>query len=138
MLATQSWRLHAHYTLLKMNLHRRAGLAASAEAAEGQSPQQQVYLRSSWDLPGRLECDLIGRFVDELSGFNPGGAGNTIAAYVSLDARLAWHSRKNLTLTLVGQNLLDSHHPEFGTSTRVKAPVAESRRAVYAEMTWRF
>jgi iron complex outermembrane receptor protein len=134
--ATESWRLHAAYTRLKMNLHRRAGLAASAEAAEGQSPQHQVYLRSAWDLPGHLEFDLIGRFVDKLSGFNPGGAGDTIAAYVSLDARLAWHPRENLTLSLGGQNLLDNHHPEFGTSTRVNAPVAEPRRGVYGKVTF--
>jgi len=136
--ATESWRLHTAYTLLRMNLHRRAGLPASAEAAEGQSPRQQLQVQPSWNLPRNVELDLVGRFVDELSGFNPGGAGDTIAAYVSLDARLAWHHRKNLTLELVGQNLLDSHHPEFGTSTRVKAPVAEPRRGVYGKVTWRF
>ncbi len=134
----ESWRMHFAYTRLKMDLHRRAGLAASAEAAEGQSPRHQVYLQSAWDLHGSVELDLIGRFVDDLEGFNPGGARNTIAAYYSLDARVAWHSLENLTLEIVGQNLLDPQHPEFGTSSRVMAPIAEPRRGVYGKVTWTF
>lgn len=136
--ATESWRLHAAYTFLEMDLRRRAGLAPTTEAAEGQSPEQQVYLRSALDLPGNVECDLIGRFVDGLRGFNPGGPGDTIASYVSLDAHLAWRSREGLTLELVGQNLLDKHHAEFGTSTRIRAPVAQPGRGAYAKVTWTF
>ena len=133
---TESWRLQGAYTLLKMNLHRPAGLSAEAEAAEGQSPQQQIYLQSSWNLPRNMEFDLIGRFVDALQRFT--GERAVIDAYLSLDARLAWRPRKNLTLELIGQNLLDNHHPEFGTSILVKAPVAEPRRGVYGKVTWQF
>ena len=132
------WRLYAAYTWLEIQLHRASGLSPAAEAAEGQSPQQQVYLQSSWDLPGHVELDLIGRFVDELSGFNPGGAPgvpNSIGGYISLDARLAWRPRKNLELAIVGQNLLDNHHPEFGTSPQVRSPVVELQRGVYAKVT---
>ena len=134
----EAWQLHAAYTFLKMQLHRNPGLAASAEAAEGQSPVNQVYLRSSWNLPGNVEVDLIGRFVDQVTGFNSGGAGDKIDAYLSLDARLAWRARKNLEFEIVGQNLLDNHHPEFGTNPLIKAPVAEPRRGVYGKVTWRF
>ncbi len=130
--AAESWRLHAAYTFLKMQLHGPAG------AAEGQSPQNQLYLRSSWNLPRNVELDLIGRFVDQLTGFNPGGAGDKIDSYLSLDARVGWRARKNLDIEIVGQNLLDNHHPEFGTSPFVKAPVAEARRGVYGKVTWRF
>jgi len=88
---TEHWQVHGGYTLLKMNLHRAAGLPASAEAAERQSPQQQVYLRSSWNLPRAMEFDLIGRFVDRTSNFNLGapaaGFPNVIDQYFSLDAR---------------------------------------------------
>lgn len=137
----ESWRLHGSYTLLKLQLHRRAGLAASAEAAEGQSPQQQVYLQSSWNLPRNIEFDLTGRFVDKLSGFNPGGAvgvDDQVKAYFSLDARLGWRPRKGLEFEVVGQNLLDSHRPELGTSPALRSPLVEIQRSVYAKVTWRF
>lgn len=140
---TDGWRLYGAYTFLEMQLHRRPGLDSSAEAAEGQSPAQQVYLQSSWDLPGRqMEVDLTGRFVDQLSGFNLSNpndpsAPNRIPAYFSLDARWAWRPRKDLEISLVGQNLLDSHHPEFGTSSVVRSPVVEIQRAVYGKVTWR-
>lgn len=136
--ATTSWQLYAAYTLLNMNLYRRADLPASAEAAEQQSPQQQLFMRSAWDLCSSVEFDLLGRFVDELNGFNPGGTNDSIDAYLSLDTSLGWHPSSNVTLTIVGQNLLDNHHPEFGTSTRVKAPIAEPRRGVYGKVTWTF
>ena len=137
------WRLYGAYTYLEMQLHRRAGLPASAEAIEGQSPEQQVYLQSSWDLPRRVEFDLIGRFVDRLSGFNTANpndptAPNTIGDYFALDARLAWRPRKNLELSLVGQNLLDNHHPESGPTATVRNPLVEIERSVYGKVTWRF
>ena len=62
--ATDWWRLYGAYTFLDMQLHSQPGLGSSAEAAEGQSPVHQVYLQSSWDLPGRMEFDLMVRFVD--------------------------------------------------------------------------
>ena len=99
--ATDGWRLQGAYTVLEMQLHRDSGIPASQEAPEGQSPQQQVTLESSWNLPGNVELDLIGRFVDRLSGFNPSGAAgvsDTVAAYLSLDARLAWRPQPNLEL----------------------------------------
>lgn len=67
------WQLYAAYSLLKMSLHADASLPAmsraTSAAAERQSPEQQVYLQSSWDLPGDMELDLTGRFVDGLTGF---------------------------------------------------------------------
>ena len=65
----------------------------------------------------------------------PAARGDSIPSYVSLDARLGWRAGERLTLSLVGRNLLDDHHPEFGTSTRVKAPLAEPLRDVYARVT---
>ena len=137
------WRLYGAYTYLEMQLHREAGLPASAEAAEGQSPEQQVYLQSSWDLPRNVEFDLIGRFVDVLSGFNTTNpndptAPDRISDYFALDARLAWRPRKNLELSLVGQNLLDSHHPESGPSATVRNPLVEIERSVYGKVAWQF
>jgi len=124
-----------------MQLHRGPGLGASAEAAEGLSPQQQVYLQSSWDLPGHVEFDLIGRYVDRLRGFNPNnlpGTADVVNQYLSLDVRLAWWPRERVEVAVVGQNLLDNHHPESGSNPLVRAPLAEIQRGVYGKVTWQF
>ncbi len=131
------WQVYGAYSFLTMTLHN----GGSSEAVEGQSPRNQVYLQSSFNLPWNLEFDLIGRYVDQLSGFNPSGGGgvpDTVNAYVTLDARLGWRPRKNLMLEVVGQNLLDNHHPEFGTSRFLRSPLVEIERAVYGKITWRF
>lgn len=134
---TPWWRLYAAYWFLKINLQAGSNLPAAArtasEAAEGRSPQQQVFLQSSFDLPQNVELDLIGRYVDELPGFV-----QTIPAYGEMDVRLAWRARKNLELSVVGQNLIHSHHPEFGASSLVSTPTVELRRAVYGKLTWWF
>ena len=125
------WRLSGAYTFLRMQLHRQA--AGVSETDEGKSPKHQVHLQSSWNLSRNVEFDLIGRWVDELPGFGP-----AIPAYFSLDARLAWRPRKNLEVEIVGQNLLDNHHPESGSNPLVKAPLVEIQRGVYGKVTWRF
>ncbi len=138
---TEWWKVYAAYTFLRMQLHRGEGLPASAEAAEGQSPHNQVYLQSSWDIAKNWEFDLIGRFVDSLSGFNPAGTPGTsdrIPSYFTMDARLGWTPRKNLSLEIVGQNLLDDHHPEFGTSPLILSPEVEIQRGMYGKVTWKF
>ena len=60
-----------------------------------------------------------------------------IPAYVSLDLRLAWEPRKNLELSLVGQNLLDDRHPEF-ISRSLNVQQTEARRGFYGKITFRF
>lgn len=142
---TDKWLLYGAYTVLEMHLHADPGLPAASrksfEAAAGQNPRHQVYGQSSWNLPWSLEFDAIGRFTDRLSGFNPTGLPNvsdTVDAYTALDARLAWRPRKDLELSVAGQNLLVDHHAEFGTNPFIRSPLVEIRRSVYGKAAWRF
>ena len=140
---TDWWQLRGSYSYLQMNLHGDQSLSAASRTSsekgiEGTTPQQQVYLQSSWNIGRNVELDLIGRFVDRLSGFNPSGitgVSDTVNDYVSLDARLAWRPRKNLEFAIVGKNLLDSRHAEFGTNPFVRSPLVEIKRSVYATVT---
>lgn len=142
--AKEWWRLTGNYSFLRMQLHRKQGiplLPASAEAAEGQSPRQQVYVQSSWDLPHHVELDLMGRYVDALRGFNLTGitgVRNKVAPYLSLDARIAWTINKNWEISAVGQNLINAHHAEFGTSPLVQSPVTEMERSFYGKVIFRW
>lgn len=135
----QWWRLYGAYTLLQMQLKRDNGISFTAEAAEHQSPQNQVYLKSTWDLPRNVEFDLMGRYVGRLSGFNLSGTAgvqNYIRAYAALDVRLAWKPGKHWELAVVGQNLLDASHPEFGQSNQ--GPLVEIERSVYGKITYQW
>jgi iron complex outermembrane receptor protein len=134
------WRIRGAYTFLEFDLHPdptlNPALQTANQAAAAQSPHNQVFLQSSWDLPHNVELDLMARYVEDLHGFSPPAA--SIPSYISLDARLAWKPRKDLELAVVGQNLLDNHHPEFGSSSTPSLPPVEIRRSVYASITYRW
>jgi iron complex outermembrane receptor protein len=130
---TETWQLYLAYSLLMMNLEADSSLTpmnrAMAESAERQSPEQQAYLQSSWNLPADVELDLTTRFVDELTGFQ-----QPVDDYLSLDLRFAWRPRQGLTFEVVGQNLLDGRHLEVGGSV-LAGPLHEVERGVFGKIS---
>ena len=85
-------------------------------------------VHSSWDLPRRFEIDAIVRYVSRLP--NP-----SVPSYLELDLRLGWRAMKDLEFDVVGRNLLDRSHPEFGANSPLRREV---ERSVYGRVTWRF
>ncbi len=126
------WRWRGTYTFYELNLDPTDGGTDYATIAllEGNAPQHQFSLRAQLDLTERVDFDLGLRFVDELE--NP-----HIPAYATIDARLAWRPRPNLELSLVGLNLIEPAHPEFG-ATQVPTGQREIQRSVYGKISWRF
>ena len=57
--------------------------------------------------------------------------------YVSMDVRLGWSPNENLSLEIVGQNLLDQQRLEFAPSFVNFIPT-QVERGVYGKVTWRF
>lgn len=105
---SRHWRLQAWYSLLKTNLNQAAqSTDPDAENLSGQSPQQQLGLRLGFDLSHDWELDLFARYVDQLPDFD-------VDAYAELDARLGWQVNRHLNLSLVGRNLLNPSHQEYG------------------------
>ncbi len=127
------WRLHGGYTLLVTDIRVKSGEADFNNALnETADPRNQVSLRSSFDLPGRVELDVGGRWVDELR-VNNVGTPATVSAYAELDVRLAWRPTDDLELSLVGQNLLHDQHAEYG----VPGPAREEiERSVHVRLAW--
>jgi iron complex outermembrane receptor protein len=126
------WRLRAAYTFLEMQLHTSSGSSESSQVTpEGQSPHHQVSLRSLIDLPWHFELDAWLRCVDELPALGVG-------SYVTLYVRLGWKPVKSLELSIVGQNLLDSRHPEFALEVIDPTVRTEVERAIYGKITWGF
>ncbi len=133
------WRLHAGYDLLRENIHVRPGAVDAVGAGnETADPQQQVALRSSMDLPGRVSLDAALRWVDELHMDNGPTAGpvlGTVPSYFALDSRLGWQISQRLELAVEGRNLLHAEHIEYGFPSPSREDIG---RSVFAKITWGF
>ena len=122
------WRLRGGYTFLAKHAYIKRGSSdINRGRAEGNDPNNQFLLQSMIDLPHGFELDCVLRFVDSLPS-------PEVPAYFTADVRLAWRLRSNLEISMVGQNLCDNQHPEFGAAaTRLEIP-----RSFYGKVTWRF
>ena len=129
------WRLQAAYSYqkLKMHLDRTSVDEINKGNAEGDTPQHQVSLRSGFDLIRQMTLDFWVRGSDRLASID----GTAIPGYVTMDIRLAWKPVKNIEVSLVGQNLLHNHHPEF-IPEYINTQPSEVVRSGYGKVTWKF
>ena len=138
---TDQWHWRAAYTFTDVQAHTRPGstdpgTVYTERIVEGDSPRHQFSLRSSMDLPAQVEWDFTVRYV---GGLDEGlGASNPpVPGYVTLDARLGWAPTRRLELSVAGQNLVASRHPErYGDA--LSNQITDVGRGVYGKMTWRF
>jgi iron complex outermembrane receptor protein len=84
---------------------------------------------SSWNVGNNVEFDIMARYVDSLKSVN-------VPSYFSMDTRLAWRPTCCLELSVVGQNLLDAQHPEYGSSIFSGEIATQTQRGVYGMVTW--
>jgi len=124
----ERWRLSMGFNRLSTRFRFAPGASGFGSPNAGvNDPKYQVLLRSSLNLPRDVEFDVGLRAVGSLP--NP-----AVPAYVALDARLAWSPRPGLELSIVGFDLLDGRHPEFGSA----ATRSEIERSVSARISWAF
>ena len=125
---TSGWRLRAGYTELRVHIWPNPGSTdTSRGAAESHTPDRQLFLHSSADLPAHLRFDASFRAIDDITN-------QQVPAYAELNAKLTWQATANLGLSIVGQNLLHRRHAEFGAP----ATRREIERGVYGLVQWRF
>ncbi len=119
------WRLRGGYNYFAKELHAMPGHATTEDvlASQGDDPANQLFLQSMMQFRSNLQLDLTARYVSALP--DP-----VVPAYFAFDLRLAWTLRQ-WELALVGQNLGDTRHPEFGTFQEIP-------RSAYAKLSWRF
>lgn len=122
------WRLKAAYSYLHVELRNNPGFTfpATVTTLHGSSPNSQVVAHSMIDLPHHLEFDQVFRYVGPLPAQH-------VEAYETADVRFGRHLTKGLDLSIVGQNLLQPHHQEFGIDP---GPNVGIRRGVYAKLVW--
>jgi iron complex outermembrane recepter protein len=123
------WRVHASFSYLHKNLTLDAGSRdISRGVPEGNDPDFMFTMRSYLDLPRGFAFDGSFRYVSERPG-------PVVPDYGELDLRLGWAARSGLEISIVGRNLLHSHHPEFRS---LSAPRYEFERGIDLRSTWRF
>jgi iron complex outermembrane receptor protein len=126
--ATSWWRFKTAYSYLHVNLVDAPGFdyPLTLTTLHGSSPNSQVVARSLIDLPAHLEFDQTFRYIGALPA-------QDVPAYETADVRFGRHLAPGLDLSVVGQNLLQPHHAEFGISP---GPNVEIKRGVYAKLVW--
>jgi len=125
---TRTWRLRGSYSYVHIDLNKRASSldASSANSTQGSSPHHQVAIQSSLDLPKKLEFDQTLRYVSSLPA-------QLVRAYTTADVRFSWHATRSLDVSVVGQNLFQPHHAEFGGDP---GPLVGIERSAYIKLTW--
>lgn len=122
------WRLEAGGSWLDLDLERKPTSTDVSQLLQaGDSPDHSAFLRSSFDLPRRWSLDATIRWVDELRH-------HEVPGYFAVDLRIGWNPREELELSVVGTNLSDPRHPEFGAA----ATRREIGRSVHGKVAWRF
>ncbi|HEY0962608.1 MAG TPA: TonB-dependent receptor [Pseudomonadales bacterium] len=104
------WRVSGGMTALGKELQFRPGggdTVGTDNPTLHNDPDYQWTLRSSVDLRHNLTLDLDLRRVAALTV-------EPVPAYSELNARIAWQPRPDLELALIGRNLLDNDHAEYG------------------------
>jgi iron complex outermembrane receptor protein len=140
--ATDWWRIRANYTFWKLNLHKEEGSTDPLnEAAENDSPEHQIGIRSLMDLPHNLEFDTGLRYVSSLDMRRrfvaAPGEDLDIPGYVVGDVRIGWRPNYNWEVSIVGQNMFDKEHQEFAPSfLGTQETLVET--SVYGKVTFRY
>jgi iron complex outermembrane recepter protein len=127
-----NWTLSPGYSFFSMHLHAFADSQdfTDAAATEGGSPDHKAQLRSNVSLPWHLQWNASAYFVNRLPAVS-------IPSYTRLDTSLIWHAGERVSMSVVGQNLLKSLHPEYAGPDSTVQP-GMMRRGAYAKITWSF
>ncbi len=126
------WSLSPGYTFLTMHIHRDPSSddLTTARAAQGNSPNHQVQLRSHVDLPNHWGWNSSAYFVGRLPA-------QAVPSYTRLDSNFTWQPAERFSIILAGENLLKDHHMEYaGTDLTVLPSMV--KRSFYTKFIWQF
>jgi len=130
--ATDWWRLNGAFTWLEMDLKADpASTDISVADLEEVDPEFQWSLRSHMDLPSNWEFDQMLYYVDALKS-------QQVRSYFRLDLRVGWHPTKDIEVSIIGQNLLDNQHQEWGNDRIQTNDRNLVERSVFGKLVLKF
>jgi iron complex outermembrane recepter protein len=113
---------------LSQSLHFDSGSRDTTRGvSEGDDPRRIVTFHTSIDLPRNWQLDAVLRYV----GARPAPA---VPSYLDGDLRLGWRRNEAWDVALVGRNLLQPSHREFGAAS---VTAREVERKITLSATWR-
>jgi iron complex outermembrane receptor protein len=123
------WELKGSYSFLHLYVHDKASFTDNLNTVSdnGSSPHHQVVIQSLFSFPKKFELDATYRYVSALPA-------QLVSAYGTADVRLGWQPVPSWELSIVGQNLLQPHHAEFGSDVDT---IVGIKRSAYAKIVWR-
>lgn len=130
------YRLSGSYSYVGINLHANAptvdiSATGSVRTYEGSTPHHEVEAESTINLPKSFELDQFYRYASSL----PAQGMNGLKGYQTADLRFGWTYRSHTNFSIVGENLFQPYHYEWGTGDPSQIPIG-IRRAVYGKVTW--
>lgn len=132
---SNDWNLSASYSYLDMDIKLKDGSTDTVgKSDDGTSPNNMFNVRSHYKIDDKWETDQALYYVD---GIDAGLADpRSVKDYLRFDARIGYKPTDGVDLSLVGQNLFDNQHQEFGSAPYSQP--AEIPRAVFGKVTVRF
>lgn len=129
------WRHRFAYTRTQPNAVNTGNAVVDENTAAylARVPQEQFSVHSTWKPLSGHALDIIVRHADRIIHQDAGVA--TPAAYTELDLSYAWRYSRQTTVSVVGRNLLDARHAEFGRDYMPMA-VREIERAFHVTVQW--
>jgi iron complex outermembrane recepter protein len=123
------WELKGSYAFLHLHVYDRPGFTDKLNTVSdnGSSPHHQVVVQSQFNLPKKFEFDTTFRYVSALPA-------QTVRAYSTADVRLGWSPLQSWEFSVVGQNLFQPDHAEFGSDVDT---IVGIKRSAYGKITWR-
>ena len=120
--------LKGSYSYLHLEVHDKPGFTDNQNTVSdnGSSPHHQGIIEALFNVPGGFELDPTYRYVSNLPA-------QKVTAYSTGDLRLGWHAEHNWEISVVGRNLMQPHHAEFGSDVDT---IVGIKREAYARITW--
>lgn len=122
--ATENMKFTVNYSYLHLQLDAQE---ESQKSAELLYPRHQAGLALFYNPGQQWTLDTTLTYVDQLA---------VAPSYIRWDLNLGKQIGKNVHINLVGQNLGDSAHPEFGVATDIN--YGEIERSIFARVSWQF
>lgn len=112
-------RLMGGYTFSTVDLRSTSGNVIPAGLSAEDDPQHLFNFRSYLNISDTVEFDTLLYF----RGKNDN---RMLPSHTRLDLRLAWKPVSKVELSLIGQNLLSNHHPEFNDKAEYRTEIERS------------
>jgi iron complex outermembrane receptor protein len=122
------FQVKGSFSYLHLYVHDKPGFtdAQNTVSDNGSSPHQQAIIQALFNFHRGFELDPTYRYVSSLPA-------QKVAAYNTGDVRFGWRASHNWEVSVVGQNLMQPHHAEFGSDVNT---IIGIKRDVFAKITW--